>query len=55
MIVMKGVRTGPAQSQFATPAAISAVVACVTVLVLGFILSKAFKESKIGNWFPSKK
>ena len=54
-IVMQTINRGPAQNMFQAPAAISSVVALITVIALGFILSKSFKGKKIGNWFPTKK
>ena len=55
LIVMTTIKKGPAQTLFQAPAAISAIVSFVTILVLGIILSKTFKDRKIGNWFPTKK
>ena len=54
-VVMKTIKKGPAQNMFQSPAAISSVVALITIIALGFILSKSFKGKKIGNWFPTKK
>lgn len=43
------------QSKFMTTNIISTAIVLVVYFVLGFILSKIFSTSKIGNWFPSKK
>jgi hypothetical protein len=55
LIVMSTIRKGPAQGLFQAPAAISAILSFATILGLGIVLSKTFKDKKIGNWFPTKK
>ena len=39
------------KTEYFTAMCIAAVVAFVIYLVLGFILSKIFKNGKLGNWF----
>lgn len=42
------------QNRFITANITGSVIALVTYFVLGFILSKMFSTSKIGNWFKSR-
>ena len=43
------------QSKFMTSNITGSCIAFGVYLVLGFILSKTFPNSKLGNWFSSKK
>ena len=43
------------QPKFMTVTVIGSVIALVTYLIVGFVLSKMFSTGKLGNWFPSKK
>lgn len=50
-IQYSNLRVPSQKSQYMTAMCIAAVVGFVIYLVLGFILSKIFKNGKLGNWF----
>lgn len=50
-VIASGITVPSAKSDFVMHAGIAAVVALVAYIVLGFILSKVFANSKIGTWF----
>ena len=49
--IANGIKIPSKHADFMLAAAISAGVAVVIYVLLGFILSKAMKRSKLGTWF----
>jgi len=55
MIVIPNIKKGPAFSKFFIHGALSALAALIIYFIVGFVLSKAFKNTTLGHWFPTKK
>lgn len=54
IMVIPNIKKGPAYSAFFIHGALSAVSSLVLYLIIGFALSKIFKNTILGHWFPSK-
>ena len=55
LIVRPSINVPSLVDKYTTALMISAGVALVIYILLGFIISKVFVHGKIGNWFPSKR
>lgn len=51
MIIAKGILIPSKHADYVTASAISAGVAAVIYLIIGIVLSKSMKRSKLGAWF----
>jgi methionine sulfoxide reductase heme-binding subunit len=51
LLVRPGINVPSLQDKYMTALGISTGIALILYILVGFILSKAFKHGKLGNWF----
>ncbi len=51
LVVRQGINNAMFRDKYTTALSIGTGVAFVLYIILGFILSKVFKNGKLGNWF----
>lgn len=51
LLIRPGIKNPMFQQQYNSALGISTILAVVIYILLGFILSKVFKNGKLGNWF----